>query len=94
MYMKESDRSYKMLDKNDSDANWLAFLSFLVIFPKASKAWAQCIEFLNLARCLWISFRWHWNHDSQKGVQYPIHIPECRNTDWRGHQDRQAVWSL
>ena len=81
---KWDSTSYKISERYDSEAKWMAFLSFLDVLPKDSRLFAHLVKFCSSAQCLQISIRWCSNQASQYGVQYPTHMPEWRKTDCHG----------
>ena len=78
---KWNSTSYKISERYDSEAKWMAFLSFLDVLPKDSRVFAHLIEFRSSAWCSRISVRQCGNQASQYRVQYPTHMPEWRKTD-------------
>ena len=94
MYMMDESRekwnstSYNVSERYDSEAKWMAFLSFLDVLPKDSRVFSHLVEFHSSAQCSRISVRRCWNQASQYGVQYPTHMllkPEyyCLVLRWR-----------
>ena len=81
---KWDSTSYKISERYDLEAKWMAFLSFLDVLPKDSRLFAHLVKFCSSAQCLQISIRWCSNQASQYGVQYPTHMPEWRKTDCHG----------